>query len=325
MRKRYSLLISLLFLLAGCSTAGNQTVLNPSSSLSASSLLSASSPASSPVASPSSASPADGAQFPAAFNEEQKKYYAGVEGLKGQALFDKLHLIINKNFAAKTYGEAREALKLLDRDPDNPLNVIEIYTQNSVDKDMNLFNGNTAGYWNREHCYPKARMGLAKVGNSDTGRGADFHMLHASDSNVNGKRGSLNYYQFTAKESFTTDIPTLQKDSFGQAITSKCRYNPSLGFEPLDGGKGDCARAVFYMEVMYGSAVCGLSNTASQSAANDLGQLKFLVSWNTLDPVSRLEVNRNELIYTDYQKNRNPFIDAPEWVNLIWDGNGIIG
>ena len=33
------------------------------------------------------------------------------------------------------------------------------------------------------------------------------------------------------------------------------------------------------------------------------------------------ERNRNDIIYYDYQNNRNPFIDHPEYVALIWDYN----
>jgi len=35
--------------------------------------------------------------------------------------------------------------------------------------------------------------------------------------------------------------------------------------------------------------------------------------------VDSFEINRNNVIYS-YQKNRNPFIDHPEYVDLIWTG-----
>lgn len=34
-----------------------------------------------------------------------------------------------------------------------------------------------------------------------------------------------------------------------------------------------------------------------------------------------LERQRNDIIYYDFQNNRNPFIDHPEYVGLIWDYN----
>ena len=50
-----------------------------------------------------------------------------------------------------------------------------------------------------------------------------------------------------------------------------------------------------------------------------------LLEWNKLDPVDDYEIHRNNLIYKNYQGNRNPFIDFPQWADYIWgtcvDGN----
>lgn len=282
-----------------------------SSAASAVSSFSASSPSSE-----ASTSYAEGtARFPSSFTDVQKAYYAGVEGLKGQALFTKLREIVNKGFTAKTYGDAREGLKDIDEDPLNSSNIIEIYTQNSVAKSLSMF-GNNDGYWNREHVFPKSRMGISSLSSGSTGRGADYHMLHASDGSINGARGSLNYYQFTGSEKFSQDLKTKE----GYANLSK--YSSTLGFEPIDEVKGDCARTDLYMVVKWPE--CSITNTSSQSSSTELGQLKWLISWNRADHVSSFEKTRNEKIYAKYQHNRNPFIDAPEWADLIWDENGFI-
>ena len=55
------------------------------------------------------------------------------------------------------------------------------------------------------------------------------------------------------------------------------------------------------------------SPTGSQMA-----NLNTLLLWNEEDPPDDAERRRNDLIYTDYQHNRNPFIDHPEWVQAIW-------
>ena len=31
------------------------------------------------------------------------------------------------------------------------------------------------------------------------------------------------------------------------------------------------------------------------------------------------EIDRNNAIYNDYQHNRNPFVDYPEYARMIWD------
>jgi hypothetical protein len=47
------------------------------------------------------------------------------------------------------------------------------------------------------------------------------------------------------------------------------------------------------------------------------GKLSTLLDWHISDPVDSFEMNRNHIIYS-YQKNRNPFIDHPEFVAKIW-------
>lgn len=49
-----------------------------------------------------------------------------------------------------------------------------------------------------------------------------------------------------------------------------------------------------------------------------MGLLSTLLEWNRLDPPSRVEQLRNDRICKLYQHNRNPFIDHPEYGNLIW-------
>ena len=46
-------------------------------------------------------------------------------------------------------------------------------------------------------------------------------------------------------------------------------------------------------------------------------------SWNNLDPVDAKEINRNNLIYSQ-QNNRNPYIDHPEYVALVWQCTGVL-
>ncbi|MFA6890165.1 MAG: endonuclease, partial [Bacilli bacterium] len=54
-----------------------------------------------------------------------------------------------------------------------------------------------------------------------------------------------------------------------------------------------------------------------------LGKLSTLLTWNQLDPVDDFERNRNDVIY-GYQGNRNPFVDHPEFADMIWETNQIV-
>jgi len=48
-----------------------------------------------------------------------------------------------------------------------------------------------------------------------------------------------------------------------------------------------------------------------------LGLLCRLMEWHVADPVDAQEQSRNDSIY-EYQGNRNPFIDHPEWAGLFY-------
>ena len=48
----------------------------------------------------------------------------------------------------------------------------------------------------------------------------------------------------------------------------------------------------------------------------------MLKNWHVLDPVSQKEIDRNNAIYS-IQQNRNPYIDYPELVSLIWGNDSL--
>ena len=91
-------------------------------------------------------------------------------------------------------------------------------------------------------------------------------------------------------------------------------------FEPIDEYKGDFARALMYMSVRYYSedGSWGSSDMTNKSEIKQWA-INMLMRWNEQDPVSDKEKERNETIYNDYQHNRNPFIDHPDYARMIWD------
>lgn len=116
-------------------------------------------------------------------------------------------------------------------------------------------------------------------------------------------------------------------------------------FEPADYHKGDIARAIFYMAARYNNwgggdnitehepfleVVNEYTGTSSVYSTNEtsakMGILSDLLVWHKIDPVDEFEIRRNNLIYRNFQGNRNPFIDFPQWVDYIYgtvdeDGN----
>ena len=87
----------------------------------------------------------------------------------------------------------------------------------------------------------------------------------------------------------------------------------------MDLYKGDIARSYFYLSVAYMDEW-----TCCDEAATDKWNIKpwaesELREWHELDPVDDSEIARNEDIFTEWQHNRNPFIDYPDLVYQIAD------
>jgi endonuclease I len=47
-------------------------------------------------------------------------------------------------------------------------------------------------------------------------------------------------------------------------------------------------------------------------------ELQIMLDWHAGDPVDDSERAINEEIFTDLQKNRNPYIDHPEWARRVF-------
>lgn len=85
-------------------------------------------------------------------------------------------------------------------------------------------------------------------------------------------------------------------------------------------------RAYFYMATRYENVIGNWENNTSNSDAVLDGtstnvfepwMLNMLKRWHKNDPVSAKEIRRNDLVF-EFQGNRNPFIDHPEFVEQIW-------
>ncbi len=208
------------------------------------------------------------------------EYYFDAQGLSGSGLFDELQTIVNNGFQGVTYGEARYILDETDADPTNSNNLILVYLATSI---SNVWDYGVT--WNREHVWPQSLLpGEAK--NSVVNTCSDLQNLKPSNPSENSSR-SNRYYDNV---------------SVG-----------GLSYEPRDEVKGDVARILLYMITMYNE----LSLVNSTPGYLEMGLFDVLLEWHELDPVDAFERNRNDIIYS-YQHNRNPYIDYPEFVEIIW-------
>ncbi|MFL7939318.1 MULTISPECIES: endonuclease [Priestia] len=226
-------------------------------------------------------------------------YYRTAAGKTGNTLKTELHNIIDHH-TELSYSAVWEALKKTDEDPANANNVILLYTGRSQAKSTN---GGGVDDWNREHVWAKSHGDFGTA----MGPGTDLHHLRPTDVSVNSTRGNLDF------------------DNGGTEHSEALRnYFDSDSWEPRDEVKGDVARMLFYMAVRYEGDISDepdleLNNTVNNGTAPYHGKLSVLLQWNAQDPVDDRERRRNDIIYSDYQHNRNPFIDHPEWVNEIWN------
>ncbi|WP_392842405.1 endonuclease I family protein [Streptomyces sp. LN500] len=224
-------------------------------------------------------------------------YYQDALGKTGTQLKSALHSIISVQTKI-SYSQVWDALKNTDQDPANSSNVILLYTGRSEPKSDN---GGAVGQWNREHVWAKSHGDFG----TSTGPGTDIHHLRPEDVTVNSIRGNKDF------------------DNGGTAVSGAAgNYTDSDSFEPRDAVKGDVARMILYMAVRYegDDAFADLepNDRVDNGSAPNIGRLSVLKQWSQEDPPDSFEERRNDVIFDQYQHNRNPFIDHPEWVEAIW-------
>jgi endonuclease I len=225
-------------------------------------------------------------------------YYAAALGKTGPGLKSSLHTIISTGVTKLSYDGVWEALKVTDQDPSNPSNVRLFYSNISRSKSLN---GGAGGNWNREHVWAQSHGDFGTT----AGPGTDLHHLRPEDVAVNALRGNLDF------------------DNGGSAASGAGgNYYDSDSWEPRSAVKGDVARMLFYMAVRYEGddafANLELNNVTGNGGVRFHGKLSTLIAWHNADPPDAAERARNQTIYASYQRNRNPFIDHPEWAASIF-------
>lgn len=210
-----------------------------------------------------------------------QSYYSGVDfSLTGNNLYNDLATeIIASHITFLTYSQRHDYLYDADEDPSNALNVVLIYSGESRNENE---------YESGNNPYPTQSFNTEHVyprsllDNSNAE--ADLHLLKACDILINSSRGN---------DPFTSGSGTY--NSTGSA------------FYPGDDWRGDVARIIMYVNLRYNEPF------------TDVGNLSLFLQWNSQDPVSTIEDQRNQVI-SGVQGNRNPFIDNPYLATLIWGG-----
>ncbi|NVN96116.1 MAG: endonuclease [Bacteroidetes bacterium] len=241
-------------------------------------------------------------------------YYNSANGLTGAQLKTALHLII-RNHTQRTYANLWTDFQTTDKKSNGK--VWDMYS-NCDFTFVTQQDGGSGGtvecqFYNREHSMPNSWWG----GTQDTMYTDLFHLV-PTDKYVNNARGNSCFGQVT--------VPSQTFLNGGKI--GPCSFPGYTGtvFEPTDSFKGDFARNYFYLATRYENKIGSWSS--DMLAGNSFPVFttwakNLLLSWNTIDPVSQKEIDRNNAVY-GIQHNRNPFIDHPEYVNLIWGGGTLI-
>lgn len=251
-------------------------------------------------------------------------YYDDAQNLEGYALKSALSTIITNGHTAQGYGALWNAYYDTDRDyyyendgsildiySENPTGA-EAYTYNAGDDQCGNYNGEGVCY-NREHLMPQSWF------NSASPMKSDVQHVYPSDGYVNGQRGHLPFGEVDSPSWTSTNGSKKGNNVYPNAYSGQV-------FEPIDEFKGDIARVYFYMATRYENQIGswegendGSQNTLDGSSDQvfEDWMLAMLLEWHFSDPVSQKELDRNNAAF-DFQGNRNPFIDNPEWAATIW-------
>lgn len=260
-------------------------------------------------------------------------YYDGTTGLSGYALKSKLHDIIsakniNWHYSDLTnYYNQTDLDKYYDYGPSNTTILLDIYSEIPTGPDTyeyttaNIIGSASAEGqgWNREHMMPQSTF------YSNYPMYSDLFYVVPTDARINqlrsnypyGIAGSTTFYTFT------------NTSRIGNCAIPGITYTGRV-YEPINEFKGDVARSLLYFAVRYEGKLGTFNFNNNANPASDTNPLDgteersfdpayiaMLLQWNQQDPVSQREIDRNNSVYA-LQKNRNPFIDNPAWVNAIW-------
>lgn len=257
------------------------------------------------------------------FSQIPSGYYTTATG-SSYTLKTQLKSIITNGHSDKGYDALYDAYKTSDNDSfyENDNSVLDMYSENPSGTDpynyqhgvrkCGNYNGENVCY-NREHIFPQGFFNKAYPMRSD------IHHVVPSDGSVNGRRSNYPFGEVSSASWTSLN---------GSKVGSNTFENYSgVVFEPIDEFKGDIARMLFYFATRYENEVTSSSwdpHTDNNNPLNGTNNqvyedwyIKLLFKWHTNDPVNQREIVRNNEAY-QYQGNRNPFIDHPEYVSQIW-------
>lgn len=275
-------------------------------------------------------------------------YYSTATGT-GYTLKTQLHNII-KNHNSQSYNALVNTLYksnssnngFRDHYYENDGTILDIYSERPTSTDPYIFNTNEncGSYQGEGDCYNREHLIPQSYFNSQMPMYSDAFHVWPTDGKVNGWRSNFPFGVVAGTtspcNSGASNTPCHSQNGSKKGNNLNSGYSQGFSgtvFEPIDEFKGDVARAYFYFATRYQNQMPSFYSNSSEVKVMFNGTsdrvfsttfLNILYQWHIQDPVSQRETDINNLIY-QYQGNRNPYIDHPEWVAEVWQEMASVG
>ncbi|MCP4446806.1 MAG: hypothetical protein GY811_15875 [Myxococcales bacterium] len=237
-------------------------------------------------------------------------YFSEIPGtLVDDGLVGALHAKLAGDHQSLSFDALYSAYESLDAGRDGCSGIYDFYSSKCWTPAEACGNYTQEGdCFNREHSWPKSWWG----GGTGPDQHEDLVAVIPADGYVNNSRSQLplgavvspNYTSSNGSKRGLCNVA-------GTAPGSDC-------FEPPDSLKGDFARIYFYMAVRYEGEFSCCVEPAVNGADILPWQETMLREWHAMDPVDIDERDRNDSVF-GLQRNRNPFVDFPEFTTRIAD------
>ncbi len=260
-------------------------------------------------------------------------YYSSAEGLTGFQLKTALKNIIDdeddgngfpihqdQGYGALYDAYASEGSGDTDNYFENDGSVLDMYSEvinGEENYNYEHFQNQCGNYSGEGDCYNREHLVPQSTFNQDSPMRNDYFHVVPSDGAVNGARGSFPFGEVSNPSYVSSNGSKRGQNTFSG-------YTGTV-FEPIDEFKGDIARSVLYFAIRYEDEFNNSwrSNEVLASNPQDFfvdWYIDLLLSWHAGDPVSQREIDRNNNGF-QFQGNRNPLIDNPQFAFEIWEGD----
>ncbi|MCQ2286428.1 MAG: endonuclease [Bacteroidales bacterium] len=296
--------------------------------------------------------------FSSLFAQAPEHYYDAAVGKKGKALQQALADIISNNYKTTYYGtnggtevfvntatgityypecfpgdtcntyKAAQFLDRLEKDSTYDIYSYPCCDISIVDDYGMITDGHQCQQYSFEHLFCQSWFNPNEVNGTCThnythpfAACSDLHHLFPTDHYINSSyHNNYPYGEVYAPIRISQNGTRMGYPNYRCCDAS---VKDKITFEPSDRFKGDVARALLYIAVRYMNEDENFAENAFVKKSQfQPWAFNLLKKWHKMDPVSQKEIDRNNTIFA-IQHNRNPFIDHPELVELIWGSDSL--